>query len=115
MSAINAATNTGSNAGTVSGAVSGTANGTANGTASARKLSMEHAAHQFEASLMKELFAPLEQDALSAGDGDENSGSGNALTGFAGEAMARAVSDDGGFGIARQLIRHFEKLANGAP
>jgi Rod binding domain-containing protein len=85
---------------------------------------MENAAHQFEASLMQELFKPLQNDALFRGDGDgdgdgEGDGGGDAegdgggisgpLGSFAAEAMARAVSDRGGFGIARQLIEHFKK------
>jgi Rod binding domain-containing protein len=77
---------------------------------------MENAAHQFEASLMQELFKPLQNDALFRGDGDgdgdgegDGGGSSGPLGSFAAEAMARAVSDRGGFGIARQLIEHFKK------
>jgi Rod binding domain-containing protein len=77
---------------------------------------MENAAHQFEASLMQELFKPLQNDALFRGDGDgdgdgegDGGGSSGPLGSFAAEAMARSVSDRGGFGIARQLIEHFKK------
>jgi len=67
------------------------------------------AAHQFEASLMQELLAPLTRDPLSGsdatGDGqDEDEGSMQALSGFAGSSMARAISEHGGFGIARLLL-----------
>lgn len=70
-----------------------------------------HAAHQFEASLMQELLAPLQRDSMSSADGENDGGSENAMSTFAGEAMARAISDRGGFGIATQLIKHFEKCA----
>lgn len=68
---------------------------------------LENAAHQFEATLMQELLAPLQKDSMSSPDGD--SGSGDALSTFASEAMARAISDRGGFGIATKLIDHFER------
>ncbi len=71
-----------------------------------------NAAHQFEASLMQELLAPLQKDSMSSPDSESDSGSGNAMSTFAGEAMARAISDRGGFGIATQLIAHFEQTAS---
>jgi hypothetical protein len=77
---------------------------------------MEDASHQFEASLMHELFQPLtEKDPLFADEPDGSGGgedgeSSSPLGAFASEAMARAVADHGGFGIARQLIDHFRDL-----
>lgn len=68
---------------------------------------MENAAHQFEASLMQELFAPLQKH---SSDSEDESSGGDALMSFASAAMARAISDAGGFGIARQIISHFNKL-----
>lgn len=82
----------------------------ANSSMPANDSKLKNAAHQFEASLMHELFAPLQKDSMSSSD-DDDSGSGNALSSFAGDAMARAISDRGGFGIANQLIDHFEKAA----
>ena len=59
--------------------------------------------------MMKELLEPLQKDSLApedaSGGGDE--GSGNALTSFGSEALARAISDHGGFGIATKIIEHF--------
>ena len=49
------------------------------------------AAHEFEAMMMKELLAPLEQsqDPLT---GEDEAGSGNALGSFADESLGRAIS-----------------------
>ena len=61
------------------------------------------AAHEFEAGIMKELLKPM-----TAGDvltGEDDSGSGGALTEFASEALGRALSDQGGFGIADRIVR----------
>ena len=59
------------------------------------------AAHEFEAAMMKELMAPLEpgHDAV---DGEDSSFS--ALGSFAGEALGKAISEHGGFGIAKSII-----------
>lgn len=69
------------------------------------------AAHEFEASLMKELLKPLQQDSLFAedkpGDSDDEEGSANALMSFGSQAMATAISERGGFGIATMVLNHF--------
>jgi Rod binding domain-containing protein len=64
------------------------------------------AAHEFEAAMMKEILKPLE-----SGQEDEAQGSGAALTSFAGEALGKALSERGGFGIARSVI---QQLSNGS-
>lgn len=68
------------------------------------------AAHEFEACLMKEFLQPLEKDPLFGEDGDgvTGTGSNNALMSFGSEALARAISERGGFGIATKIIQHFE-------
>lgn len=58
------------------------------------------AAHEFEAQLMKELLKPLTSSEESSGE----TGSGGALGDYAGEALGRALSDQGGFGIASRII-----------
>lgn len=70
---------------------------------------LKPAAHEFEASLMKELLEPLQHDALSQDGTDAESpdGSGNALVSFGAEALAKAISDRGGFGIADKILAHF--------
>lgn len=69
------------------------------------------AAHEFEASLMQELMKPLlpGHDSL---DGDEDSGSGSALTAFAGEALGKALSERGGLGIATRIIHQLSTAGN---
>ncbi len=82
------------------------------------------AAHAFEASLMQELLKPLHGGgafgADEDGDGGQESGggpaplaegSGGALAGFASEALAGALSEKGGLGIARRILDHFEAAA----
>jgi Rod binding domain-containing protein len=66
---------------------------------------MINAAHEFEASMMKELLKPLQEDSLS---GDDDSGDGlggqSALSDFASEALGRGLSERGGFGIANKIL-----------
>ena len=71
------------------------------------------AAHEFEASLMKEFLKPLEQDPLFGnGTGERGAdGSSGALMSFGTEALAQAISERGGFGIADKIMAHFEKQA----
>jgi Rod binding domain-containing protein len=69
-----------------------------------------NAAHEFEASLMKELMAPL----LPGHDlsGEDEEGSASALGEFAGEALAKAISEHGGFGIASGILRQLSSQSN---
>lgn len=82
---------------------------------------LKSAAHEFEASLMKEFLEPLQHDALFAddkdgGDSDDQTGEGSesALMSFGSEALARAISERGGFGIASRIISHFAKTKKSA-
>jgi Rod binding domain-containing protein len=61
------------------------------------------AAHEFEAAMMKELLAPMVpgHDALAS---EDEAGSASALGDFAGEALGKAISSQGGFGIAKTII-----------
>jgi Rod binding domain-containing protein len=68
-------------------------------------------AHEFEAQMMKELLKPMTSgDALTGGD--EDSGSGGALGEFASEALGRALSERGGFGIATSIVRDLSQTGN---
>jgi Rod binding domain-containing protein len=74
-----------------------------------------NAAHEFEAQMMKELMKPLTKGA-APGDADaedddsgDSFGSSGALGEFASEAMARALSEQGGFGIADRIIAQLSK------
>lgn len=69
---------------------------------------LAHAAHEFEAQLMKELLKPVTAGAGLPGDDDEE-GSAGALGAFAGEALANAISQAGGFGIADRLIQQLSR------
>lgn len=74
---------------------------------------LKPAAHEFEACLMKEFLEPLQHDALFSttkdGDGNDDAGEGSssALMSFGSEALAKAISERGGFGIAAKVLDHF--------
>jgi len=73
------------------------------------------AAHEFEAQMMKELLAPMTgHSALTGGedDSDADLGSGGALGEFATEALGRALSERGGFGIAEHIVRDLSHSGN---
>ena len=67
---------------------------------------LKPAAHEFEACLMKEFLKPLEKDALF--DDGKDGSSDSPLMSFGSEALARAISDRGGFGIATKIIEQME-------
>ena len=72
-----------------------------------------HAAHEFEAQMMTELMKPLTHSSSPAGgDEDSDSGSGGALNEYASEALGRALSDRGGFGIANRIIHDLSRSGN---
>lgn len=63
------------------------------------------AAQQFEAMLLQELLKPLRTED-GKWDGEEKSDSASdTITSFGTEAVAKAISQNGGLGIARQVIR----------
>jgi Rod binding domain-containing protein len=80
---------------------------------------LKSAAHEFEASLMQEFLKPLQEDPLFAPDqsdglgdldsssGGDDQGSSGALMSFGTEALAEAISQRGGFGIATKILDHF--------
>jgi Rod binding domain-containing protein len=65
------------------------------------------AAHEFEGQMLKELLKPLTAtDDLTGSDSKEDSedGSGGVLGEFASEALGKALSEHGGFGIADRIL-----------
>jgi Rod binding domain-containing protein len=76
----------------------------ASNSASATSPRLIKAAHEFEASMMKELLAPMQpgKDILTAEDENDNSNA--ALTEFASEALGKAISERGGLGIAKSIL-----------
>jgi Rod binding domain-containing protein len=85
------------------------------GNAAAPQPRLVRAAHEFEAQMMKELLKPMTNNSSLTGDeGDSSSGSGGALGQFASEALGRALSDQGGFGIARQIVHELSSVKSRA-
>jgi len=62
------------------------------------------AAHEFEASMMKELLAPLQSNQGRILGDDDASDSTSAMTEFASEALGNAISVHGGLGIAESIL-----------
>jgi Rod binding domain-containing protein len=69
------------------------------------------AAHEFEAQLMKEILKPLTAGGGLTGS-DDDSGSTGALGDYAGESLGRALSEQGGFGIADSIIAQVSQSGN---
>ena len=65
-----------------------------------------HAAHEFEAQMMKEMLKPLTSSgsSLTGSDDESDGGSNGALGAFASEALGRSLSEHGGFGIAKSIL-----------
>jgi Rod binding domain-containing protein len=77
------------------------------------------AAHEFEAQMMKELLKPMTAGGSLTGEDDgadadlsSGSGSGSALSEFASEALGKALSERGGFGIADRIVRDLSHSGN---
>lgn len=66
------------------------------------------AAHEFEAQLMKELLRPMTSGITADGDESESE-SGSILGDFATEALGRAISNNGGLGIATNVLRSLSR------
>lgn len=72
-----------------------------------------HAAHEFEAQMMQELLKPMTRgNGLDGEDSGSATGSNGALGEFASEALGRALSERGGFGIANGIIRELSHSGN---
>ena len=71
------------------------------------------AAHEFEAQLMKELLKPMTaSDGLTGDEDDSGAGAGAVLGEYATEALGRALSEQGGLGIASSIVRDLSHSAN---
>jgi peptidoglycan hydrolase FlgJ len=78
------------------------------------------AAHEFEASLMEEFLKPLEHDSLFDEKSEDDSGNGGegstgALMSYGSQALATAISERGGFGIATKIMDHFRTAHASTP
>lgn len=70
------------------------------------------AAHDFEAMMLKELLKPMTESATGEEESEGDLGSGSALGEFASEALGRALSQQGGFGIAHRIIGALSSSSN---
>jgi flagellar protein FlgJ len=62
-------------------------------------------AQQFEATMLQELLKPMQQGQSSWGDDDKSEDSASdTMSSFGTEAIAKAISKGGGFGIARRVV-----------
>lgn len=75
---------------------------------------LKPAAHEFEACLMKQFLEPLQRDPLFEDGAASSEGSDNALMSFGSQALAQAISERGGFGIATRIMQQLEGKAEGS-
>jgi len=70
-----------------------------------KQVKLVDAAQQFEAAMLQELLKPLQHGQNSWG-GEEKSddSASDTISSFGTEAIAKAISKGGGFGIAKQVI-----------
>jgi Rod binding domain-containing protein len=69
------------------------------------------AAHEFEGQMLKELLKPLTaSDGLTGGESEE--GSQGILGEYASEALGKALSEQGGFGIAGRILHDVSRTGN---
>jgi Rod binding domain-containing protein len=76
------------------------------------------AAHEFEAQMMKELLKPMTASGSLTGEDEDaggDSGSGAALGEFASEALGKALSAQGGFGLANRIIKNLSHSSTPPP
>jgi peptidoglycan hydrolase FlgJ len=63
------------------------------------------AAQQFEATMLQELLKPLQHGQSSWGGEEQSDDSASdTISSFGTEAIAKAISKGGGFGIAKQIV-----------
>jgi Rod binding domain-containing protein len=63
------------------------------------------AAQQFEATMLQELLKPMQHGQSSWGGGENSDDtSSDTISSFGNEAIAKAISKGGGFGIAKQIV-----------
>ncbi len=74
------------------------------------------AAHEFEGQMLKELLKPMTAgDGLTGSDGGSagDSGGDTGILGeFASEALGKALSEQGGFGIANRIVGQLSHTGN---
>ena len=87
----------------------------ASNTSSAPQPRLVRAAHEFEAQMMKELLKPMTGNGNLLGSEDDSGADSNAALGeFASEALGQALSQQGGFGIANQIVHDLSHSGTGS-
>jgi peptidoglycan hydrolase FlgJ len=70
-----------------------------------RQAKLVDAAQQFEATMLQELLKPMQHGQSSWGDEEKSEDSASdTISSFGTEAIAKAISKGGGFGIARRVV-----------
>jgi peptidoglycan hydrolase FlgJ len=72
------------------------------------------AAQQFEGMLLQEMLKPMKEHGFAQDEGEDDGdkdggGFADTLSSFGTEAMATAIAEGGGLGIARQVIEQVER------
>ena len=77
----------------------------ANGDGAQKQAKLVDAAQQFEATMLQELLKPLQhgQSSWEGGESSDDTAS-DTISSFGTEAIAKAISRGGGFGIAKQIV-----------
>lgn len=79
----------------------------------ARSGQLARAAQEFEAQMMKELLKPMTGQDTLADMQDDGTGGVGILSEFSSEALAQAISKQGGFGIADRILKELSRSAHG--
>jgi peptidoglycan hydrolase FlgJ len=75
-----------------------------------RQAKLVDAAQQFEATMLQELLKPMQHGQSSWGDEEKSEDSASdTISSFGTEAIAKAISKGGGFGIARRVVEQVTK------
>lgn len=70
-----------------------------------KRAKLVDAAQQFEASMLQELLKPMQPGQSSwGGDVKSDDSASDTISSFGTEAIAKAISKGGGFGIAKQIV-----------
>ncbi|WP_158791893.1 hypothetical protein [Granulicella sp. L60] len=71
-----------------------------------KQAKLTDAAQQFEATMLQELLKPMQHSSEEQWGGEEQSedGASDTISSYGTEAMAKAISKAGGFGIAKQVV-----------
>jgi len=84
--------------------------GTATSPEALQHRKLTDAAQQFEGMFLQQMLKPMgKDDGADSDEGDDAAGDGSTYQSLGVEAMAKAVSAAGGFGIARSIVSSVEK------